>query len=56
MWTLFARDINAVPDPAVPIVSVVSVGIRAPLFANVVAALPDRSAARTLTPLVLRAG
>jgi hypothetical protein len=55
MWTLFARDINAVPDPTVPVVSVVLVGIGALVFANVVAALPGQSAARTPTPLVLRA-
>jgi hypothetical protein len=55
LWTLFARSINAVPDPTVPILSVVLVGVGALAFANVVAALPGRSAARTSAALVLRA-
>ncbi len=55
LWTLFANSLNAVPDPTVPGLSVLLVGIGALLFANVVAALPGRSAARTPTALVLRA-
>jgi hypothetical protein len=45
LWTLFAHNLNAVPDPSVPAIPV----------ANLVAALPGRSAARTPTALVLRA-
>jgi ABC-type antimicrobial peptide transport system permease subunit len=55
LWTLFANSLNAVPDPTVPAVSVLLVGLGALVFANVVAALPGRSAARTATALVLRA-
>ncbi len=55
LWTLFANSLNAVPDPTVPGLSVLVVGVGALLFANIVAALPGRSAARTPTALVLRA-
>lgn len=55
LWALFARNINAVPDPTVPVVSVVLVCVGAMVFANVVAALPGRFAARTPTALALRA-
>ena len=55
LWTLFARNINAVPDPTVPVVSVVLVALGALVFANVVAAIPGRIAARTPTAMVLRA-
>ena len=54
LWTLFARNINAVPDPTVPVLSVFLVGLGALVFANLVAALPGRDAARTPTALVLR--
>jgi hypothetical protein len=52
LWTVFARNINAVPDPTVP---VILVALGALVFANVVAALPGRIATRTPTALVLRA-
>jgi ABC-type antimicrobial peptide transport system permease subunit len=55
LWTLFARNINAVPDPTVPVVAVALVGIGTLIFTNLVAVLPGRSAARTSTALVLRA-
>jgi hypothetical protein len=55
VWTLFANNINAVPDPTVPVLWVVIVALGAIAFANLVAALPGRSAARTPTALVLRA-
>jgi ABC-type antimicrobial peptide transport system permease subunit len=55
LWILFARNINAVPDPTVPVVVVILVALGALVFANVVAALPGRIAARTPTALVLRA-
>jgi len=55
LWTLFAQSINAVPDPTVPVLSVLIVGVGTLVFANLVAALPGRSAARTPAPLVLRA-
>ncbi|MGA2804565.1 MAG: ABC transporter permease [Acidimicrobiales bacterium] len=55
LWTLFAHNLDAVPDPTVPVLSVFLVGLGALVFANVVAALPGRSAAHTPTGLVLRA-
>jgi hypothetical protein len=55
LWTLFARSINAVPDPTVPVWSVLIVGVGTLVFANIVATLPGRSAARTPAALVLRA-
>jgi hypothetical protein len=55
LWTLFARSIDAVPDPSVPVLSVFFVGLGALVFANLMAALPGRSAARTPAALVLRA-
>jgi hypothetical protein len=55
LWTLFAQNINAVPDPTVPILSVILVGVGTLIFTNLVAVLPGRSAARTSTALVLRA-
>ncbi len=54
LWTLFARDINAVADPTVPVLAVVLVGVGALLFANLVAAVPGQKAARTPTGVVLR--
>jgi hypothetical protein len=53
LWTAFDHNIDAVPDPTVPVLSVVFVGPGA--LANLVAALPGRSAAHTPTALVLRA-
>ena len=55
LWTLFARSINVVPEPTVPMFLVILVCVGALLFANLVALLPGRSAARTSAALVLRA-
>ncbi len=55
LWIWFAHNLDAVPDPTTPALSVFLVVIGALVFANVVAALPGRSAARTPTGLVLRA-
>jgi hypothetical protein len=54
LWIVFARNLNAVPDATVPGLSVLLVAAGALVFANFVAALPGRSAARTPTALVLR--
>ena len=43
------------PDPTVPVLSLLLVAVGALLFANVVAAFPGRAAARTPTALLLRA-
>jgi hypothetical protein len=55
LWTLFAHNLDAVPDPTVPALTVLLVAVGAFVFANLVAALPGRGAARTPTALVLRA-
>lgn len=55
LWDLFAREINAVPSPTVPVGSVLLIVISALILANIVAALPGRIAARTPTALLLRA-
>ena len=55
LWTLFARQINAVPQPTVPVLSVALVALGALVLANVVAALPGRNAAHTSPALLLRA-
>jgi hypothetical protein len=54
LWTLFARHIDAVPEPTVPVLSVVIVAAVTMVLVNVVAALPGRSAAHTSTARVLR--
>ncbi len=55
LWTLFAHRIEAVPEPAVPVLSVVLVALGTLALANLVAAVPGRMAARTPTALLLRA-
>jgi predicted lysophospholipase L1 biosynthesis ABC-type transport system permease subunit len=55
LWSLFARQIFAVPQPSVPVFSVALVAVCALVLANVVAALPGLVAARTPTALLLRA-
>ena len=54
LWTLFARGISVVPDPNVPILSMVVVAAGAIVFANLAAVFPGRVAARTPTALLLR--
>lgn len=53
-WVLFARDIYVVPEPAVPVLSLVLVVLGALVFANLVATLPGRIAARTPVAIVFR--
>jgi hypothetical protein len=53
LWTLFARSINAVPQPTVP-ASVILVAVGTLILINLVAAIPARIAARTPAALVLR--
>jgi ABC-type lipoprotein release transport system permease subunit len=55
LWTLFARNINVVPEPSVPALAMTLLALGALVFANVVALLPGRSAARTSAALVLNA-
>jgi ABC-type lipoprotein release transport system permease subunit len=54
LWTLFARDINAVPQPTVPALALALVGIGSIAVAVVASTWPGRSAARTPSGLVLR--
>jgi hypothetical protein len=54
LWTLFARDINAVPQPTVPAIALVLVGFGSIIVAVIAAVWPGRSAATTPPALVLR--
>jgi ABC-type lipoprotein release transport system permease subunit len=54
LWTLFARDINAVPEPTVPALAIVLVGFGTIVVAVIAALWPGRRAATTPPGLVLR--
>ena len=54
LWDLFARDINAVPAPSLPVPQVLLIALGALVVANIVAAFPGRLAAQTPVALVLR--
>jgi hypothetical protein len=54
LWILFARYIDAVPDPTVPFLALIVVVAVTLVLVNLVAALPGLSAARTSTAQVLR--
>jgi ABC-type lipoprotein release transport system permease subunit len=54
LWTLFARDIDAVPEPTIPVLSIVIVALVTMVLVNAMAALPGNSAAHTSTARVLR--
>jgi len=53
LWILFARNINAVPEPTVP-ASLILVAAGTLILANLVAGIPARIAARTPAALILR--
>ena len=55
LWTLFAREIFAVPYPSVPLGQIIIVVVGALVLAILVAIPPGVSAARTRTSLLLRA-
>jgi hypothetical protein len=55
LWTLFAREIYAVPEPTIPALSIVFVILGALVLTNIIAFFPGRIAARTKAALVLRA-
>ncbi len=55
LWILFVRNIDAVPDPTVPVLSVLAVGVGALVFAYLASVLPGQRAARVPTALALRA-
>lgn len=54
LWDLFAEQIYAVPYPTVPVLTLVLVGVGTLVLANVIAAVPARTAARTPTAFLLR--
>jgi ABC-type lipoprotein release transport system permease subunit len=55
LWDLFAHNIDVVPAPTVPALSIVLVALSALVLANLVAAVPGFMAARTKTASLLRA-
>lgn len=55
LWILFARQISVVPQPSVPVLIVAAVIVGALAAANLVAAVPGRSAARVPAAALLRA-
>ena len=54
LWTLFAKEIYAVPYPTVPAGLIAVVAVGALVLANVVAIVPGLVAARTPPSLLLR--
>ena len=54
LWDLFAHEIDAVPVPTVPGVTIALIAIGGLVLANVVAAIPGRIAANTATAPLLR--
>ena len=54
LWQLFAHEIDVMPTPTVPTLTVALIAVGALVLANLVAALPGRIAARTPTALLLR--
>jgi hypothetical protein len=55
LWDLFARQISVIPEPTVPVPVVLLVVAGALVAANLVAAVPGRSAARVPAAALLRA-
>jgi hypothetical protein len=54
LWLVFAHSISVVPDPIAPLATLVAVAAGAIVFANLMAVVPGRTAARTSTAIVLR--
>jgi hypothetical protein len=54
LWNLFAREISVIPEPSVPVPIVLLVIAGALAAANLVAAVPGRSAARVAAAALLR--
>jgi hypothetical protein len=55
LWDVFAHQIDVVPAPSVPAVSILLIAAGALVLANFVAALPGQMAARCPTAVLLRA-
>ena len=56
LWDLFAKQINVVPQPTVPALTVVLIGLGALALAIVVAAVPGRIAARDTHGVIAAGG
>jgi ABC-type lipoprotein release transport system permease subunit len=54
LWTLFARSIDAVPEPSVPALSTLLVVVVTMMLVNIIAVRPGVNAAHTSTARVLR--
>jgi hypothetical protein len=54
LWFVFARSIAVVPDAVAPLTTLLAIAVGAIVFANLVAVLPGRAAAKTSTAIVLR--
>jgi putative ABC transport system permease protein len=55
LWDVFAHQIDVVPAPSVPALSILLIAAGALVLANFVAALPGQMAARCPTAVLLRA-
>ncbi|MBK5331041.1 MAG: FtsX-like permease family protein [Ilumatobacteraceae bacterium] len=55
LWTRFADGLHVVPQPTVPVLPIMLIALAAVVLANIVAAIPARSAARTPAAVLLRA-
>jgi hypothetical protein len=55
VWDLFVGQIDAVPSPAVPALSIVAIAAGALVLANLVALVPGLPAARITTSVLFRA-
>jgi FtsX-like permease family len=55
LWLAFAHQLSAVPEPVVPVGTLAIAALAAVALANLVAALPGRTAARTPAATILRA-
>jgi hypothetical protein len=55
LWILFAHEISAVPQPAVPALTITLVAVGALVLANLIAAIPGLQAAHTQTAVLLHA-
>lgn len=54
LWSLFARQLDVVARPSVPVLALLGIAVAAVAIANTVAALPARSARRVDPSLLLR--
>jgi hypothetical protein len=55
LWDLFANEIHAIPQPAVPSLSVAAIAGGGLILANLIAAVPGAIASSTRTSVLLRA-